>query len=112
MALAIREWSNRRTAEYACAGAPKKETADQRWSAAALWNLRRARVARSSDYFFAPRIASLAALAMQNFTRVLAGTLMVWPFFSPNCMTISRGLLLASTSLPIPGIWKLFFACL
>ena len=60
-------------------------------------------------YFFAPRIASLAALATRNFTTRLAAILMASPVagFRPI-----RAFRFTSTSLPKPGMVNLFFAFL
>ena len=59
--------------------------------------------------YLVPRIASLAALAMRNFTTRLAGILMVSPVagFRPI-----RALRFTSTSLPKPGMVNLFLAFL
>ncbi len=69
------------------------------------------RVERSilDGYFFAPKIASLAALATRNFTTRLAGILIVAPVAGLRPM---RALRFTSTSLPRPGIVKEFLAFL
>src|ERR1039458_5095221 len=60
-------------------------------------------------YFFAPRIASLAALATRNLTTRLAAILMVSPVAGFRPM---RALRFTSTILPSPGIVKEFLAFL
>src|SRR5262249_5352581 len=61
---------------------------------------------RQLDYFL-PRMASLAALETRNFTTRLAGILIA----SPVCgLRPMRALRFASTSFPIPGTTKTFFA--
>jgi len=64
------------------------------------------------SYFFAPKMASFAALSTRNLTTRLAVTLMAWPFLGPNCMVIVRAGRFTNTSLPIPGTVKVFLACL
>ena len=63
----------------------------------------------SVPYFFAPRIASLAAFATRNFTTRLAGILIASPVAGLRPMRAFR---FTSTSLPTPGNVKVFFACL
>src|SRR4051812_29609855 len=69
-------------------------------------------VERASDYFLAPRIASLAALATRNFRTFFFGIVISWPAFSPKRMIILRDGRSTRTSLPMPGRTKVFFACL
>src|SRR5690348_11598076 len=59
--------------------------------------------------YFAPRMASLQALATRNFTTRLAGIWMVSPVFGLRPMRAAR---LRSTSLPMPGSVNVSFACL
>src|SRR5437763_1054099 len=60
-------------------------------------------------YIFAPRTASLHALATRNFTTFLAGILISCPVAGLRPM---RALRLTSTNLPRPGRVKLFLAFL
>src|SRR5262249_5135109 len=62
----------------------------------------------NTDYF-APRIASLAALATRNFTTRLARIWICSPVAGLRPIRAAR---LTSTSLPRPGSVKVFFACL
>src|SRR5579872_4561415 len=60
-------------------------------------------------YYFAPRIASLAALATRNLTTRLAAILMVSPVAGLRPM---RALRFTNTNLPKPGSVKVFLAFL
>ena len=59
--------------------------------------------------YFAPRMASLAALATRNFTTRLA---LIWIVSPVAGLRPTRALRLTSPSLPIPGRVKMFLAFL
>src|SRR5690242_3367044 len=73
-------------------------------------NLRRTNKMKSVEaYFFAPKIASFAALATRNLTTRLAAILICSPVAGLRPI---RALRLTSTSFPSPGTVKLFLAFL
>src|SRR5437660_1775460 len=67
---------------------------------------------REISNYFAPRTASLHALAMRNLTTRLAGMVFDWPLSGPNCIIIWRAGRFTRTSLPRPGRVKVLRACL